>query len=120
MSDFNIFALLPGHLPHDERYKPESIILLLARMDSFSIFNEAAPGLRSVIGNVVAVLAIAEALGRFLSVVAVPDRFKRNFSRYFTDKNAYTGHRRIMIGLLNGESFEYIGSSRMVFNAATL
>lgn len=59
--------MLPELLPKTKTYEERSIILVIARMDSFSTFDNAAPGARSGAGNVVVMLGIAHALATYFN-----------------------------------------------------
>uniref|UniRef100_A0A5S6QUR6 Nicastrin n=1 Tax=Trichuris muris TaxID=70415 RepID=A0A5S6QUR6_TRIMR len=102
LEDLNVFIILPFR----ERGRPfteKSIFILAARMDSLSLFNEYTPGTTSV-GSVIVWLAIAEALGRSTKLI-----------EQLSNK---TG-RHLMPILFHGEAFDYIGSSRMVWDMQT-
>lgn len=82
-----------------EDYKPEkkSIIMAVARMDSYSLFEDIYPSADNQVSGIVALLAAAEAIRKY----------KDHFDNSTKD---------ILFTFLNGEAFDYIGSSRMVYD----
>jgi nicastrin len=90
----NVFSFLrPMH-----NYENNSVIIVAARYDAFSMFDGQYPGVDSAALSFVTVFAIAEALGRVKEELL----------------NATDRH--IMLVLFHGEAFDYIGSSRMVYD----
>lgn len=73
----------------------DSIILVTARLDSNSMFDGLVPGARSTITGLVTFLATA---------------FYVNSLQINATKTT------VMFSLLNGEAYDYIGSSRMVYD----
>ncbi|XP_076600888.1 nicastrin [Chaetodon auriga] len=74
----------------------ESVVIAAARLDSRSFFFDIAPGAESGVSGFVALLAAAHAL-RNATQEAQPNR-------------------TILYTFFQGETFDYIGSSRMVFD----
>ncbi|XP_066599037.1 nicastrin [Prorops nasuta] len=72
-----------------------SVILVTARLDASSLFDGLAPGAGSTVTGIVTLLATAH---------------------YLNSLNATTGKTNVVFSLLNGEAFDYIGSSRMVYD----
>ncbi|KAK2160163.1 hypothetical protein NP493_1662g00000 [Ridgeia piscesae] len=103
LGDFNVYSFL--HLPKvKDDLKPDSVIVAAARMDAFSFFLPSmtnspfhnVPGADSVVTGLVTLLAVAEAIGKVKHKITKSDK-------------------PIMFTFFNGESFDYIGSSRMVY-----
>ncbi|KAF7648454.1 hypothetical protein LDENG_00156850 [Lucifuga dentata] len=74
----------------------ESVVIAAARLDSRSFFFEVAPGAESGVTGFVALLAAAHAL--------------HNATQEFPP------NRTILYTFFQGETFDYIGSSRMVYD----
>jgi hypothetical protein len=64
LSSYNVFNLLPALRMDD----PSNILLLSARLDSFSAFSGSAGGDISVLTSVITLLGIADAIGKNLDV----------------------------------------------------
>ncbi|XP_048778168.2 nicastrin-like isoform X2 [Ostrea edulis] len=82
-----------------EKHEPEkkSVIMAVARIDSYSLFENIYPSADNHVSGIVALLAAAEAIGK------VKDHFNNNT-------------KDILFTFLNGEAFDYIGSSRLVYD----
>ena len=75
-----------------------SIILVTARLDASSLFDGISPGAGNVVTGLVTLLATAY----YLNILS---------------KNITTvDETNVVFSLLNGEAFDYIGSSRLVYN----
>ncbi|XP_053331183.1 nicastrin [Spea bombifrons] len=74
----------------------DQVIIAATRMDSRSFFWNLAPAADSTVSGLVAQLAAAEALHKLPDVQSLP--------------------RNIMFTFFQGEAFDYIGSSRMVYD----
>ncbi|XP_029380568.1 nicastrin [Echeneis naucrates] len=74
----------------------ESVVIAAARLDSRSFFSNVAPGTESAVSGFVTLLAAAHAL-RNATQEAQPNR-------------------TILYAFFQGEAFDYIGSSRMVYD----
>jgi len=77
----------------------QSVVLLIAKLSSVSMFTDISPGADSIIVTIVTLLAIAESLGRV-----------KNNSEVASSK------RNIAFAFVDSEPFDYTGSSRLVFN----
>lgn len=77
--------------------KPNSVIVLAVRQDSFSMFD-FAPGADSVVSSLVVALAVAEML------------FQPSVKAKLTAKE-----KSLMFAMFDGEAFDYIGSSDTVY-----
>ncbi|ODM91835.1 Nicastrin [Orchesella cincta] len=100
LGDQNIVAsLLPKNAT--QSYSDNSIIVVAARMDGASLFDEISPAADSSISGLVTVLSIMKHLGK----VREQDQLGSGSSL----KNVY-------FMLFNGEAFGYIGSSRIVYD----
>lgn len=95
LGDFNVFGSLT---PLAKEIAPESIIMISTRLDSTSFFHDIAPGGDNGITGIVTLLAVARALGDY----------KR---KRFNEKL-----KPIIFTFFNGEVWDYIGSSRMVWD----
>ncbi|XP_078049963.1 nicastrin [Augochlora pura] len=75
-----------------------SIILVTARLDASSLFDRISPGAENVVTGLVTLLATAYHLNNLF-------------------KNAtLANNRNIVFSLFNGEAFDYIGSSRLIYD----
>lgn len=77
----------------------ESIVMLVAKLSSQSMFSEISPGADSTITSIVTLLAVADALGRVKNSTEV-SKINRN----------------IAFALFDSEPFDYTGSSRVLYN----
>ncbi|XP_067416399.1 nicastrin [Emydura macquarii macquarii] len=93
LSDFNVWSTLR---PINASSKTDEVIIVATRISSHSFFWNIAPGAESAVSSFVTHLAAAEALHK------VPD--------------VQTLSRNIMFTFFQGETFDYIGSSRMVYD----
>lgn len=82
-----------------ELVEPQSIVMLITKLSSLSMFTKISPGADSTITSIVTLLAIAEALGKIQN-----------------DTKVVESKRNIAFALLDSEPFDYTGSSRMVYN----
>ncbi|XP_012247186.1 nicastrin isoform X2 [Bombus impatiens] len=74
-----------------------SIILVTARLDASSLFDGISPGAGNVVTGLVTLLATAY----YLNILA---------------KDAVVENTNVVFSLLNGEAFDYIGSSRFIYD----
>ncbi|XP_050440405.1 nicastrin [Adelges cooleyi] len=81
----------------------KSVAIVAARLDATSMFQDLAPGALSTATSIVTLLATA----KFISEILPYDEAK-NYSN------------NIMFMLFNGEAYDYIGSSRVVYDMAKL
>jgi nicastrin len=77
----------------------DSVTIVAARLDSFSMFDGQYPGVDSATLGFVAVHAVAEALGKVRDKLSVA-----------------AGAKPVLFALFHGEAFDYIGSSRAVYD----
>lgn len=109
VSNKNIYAYYKpaiGSATYNNRtklYTPDvvpsnSVILLISKLSSLSMFTEISPGADSTLTSIITLLAIAEALGRVKSRAEV---LKSN--------------RNIAFAILDSEPFDYTGSNRMLY-----
>lgn len=104
----NIFAYYkeakgPVHIQKDH-YSPsildkQSVVMLIAKLTSLSMFTNISPGADSTITSVVTLLAVAEALGK---------------PEYRNNSKVIESHRNIVFSLLDSEPLDYIGSTTLV------
>uniref|UniRef100_A0A914WXV5 Nicastrin n=1 Tax=Plectus sambesii TaxID=2011161 RepID=A0A914WXV5_9BILA len=100
--DENIIAFLPPtNKTAKQMFEHESVFVLTARMDSFSMFSDRTPGEESAISGVITLLAVANAIGQK----------REQFSSAARQRKHY-----LLFALLHGESLDYIGSSRMLYD----
>lgn len=77
--------------------EPQSIVLLMAKLSSLSMFTDISPGADSTVTSIVTLLAVAEALGRVKN-----------------STEAIRSSRNIAFALIDSEPFDYTGSNAMV------
>ncbi|XP_030821146.1 nicastrin [Camarhynchus parvulus] len=94
--DFNVWSSLQP-INASGRLQPEQQVVLAAtRVDSHSFFWNVAPGAEAAVGSFVALLAAAQALHGAPGAQSLP--------------------RNVLFVFFQGETFDYIGSSRLVFD----
>jgi len=86
---------LNASLPLDNK----SVTVLAARLDSFSMFDNIYPGVDSATLSFVTLHAVAEALGKVKE-----------------DLREVAASRPLLFALFHGEAFDYVGSSRFVYD----
>lgn len=77
--------------------EPQSIVMVVTKLSSLSMFSEISPGADSTITSIVTLLAVAEALGRVRHSTIVEN-----------------SRRNILFAFLDSEPFDYTGSSKVV------
>lgn len=98
LSDYNIWGTVkPMNISED--IPDKSVIIVAARMDAASMFDNISPGANSAVSGLVTLMAAAEALYNY----------KDKIMESGNDKN-------ILFVIYQGETWGYIGSSRMVWN----
>ncbi|VDO41913.1 unnamed protein product [Onchocerca flexuosa] len=95
LGDKNLFATVPAFI---KKFRPK-VLMLSARMDSFSSFTEAAVGEVSVLTSLISLLAVAKTIA--------------NHSSEF-EAVAQRNGRAVIFAFFHGESLGYIGSSATV------
>uniref|UniRef100_A0A672IN06 Nicastrin n=1 Tax=Salarias fasciatus TaxID=181472 RepID=A0A672IN06_SALFA len=96
LGDYNVWAATRPLNTTTKGHKMfESVVIAAARLDSRSFFFDVAPGAESAATGFIALLAAAHAL-RNVTQAAQPNR-------------------TILYTFFQGETFDYIGSSRMVY-----
>lgn len=96
LGDQNVWGTL---YPIKEPLAEKEVVMVAAKLDSSSFFHDLTPGVENDGTGIIVLLAAAKLLGDM----------KRNGS-FPAPKNP------IMFTLFNGESWDYIGSSRMVYD----
>nr|KAF6397392.1 nicastrin [Rousettus aegyptiacus] len=96
LSDYNVWSMLKpinasGTIEPDDR-----VVVAATQLDSRSFFWNVAPGAESAVASFVTQLAAAEALHKAPDVTTLP--------------------HNVMFVFFQGETFDYIGSSRMVYD----
>ena len=82
----------------------KSVIVLTSRTDSFSMFSDISPGADSVITSLVTFLTVVHTLGQPSVKAVIKER---------------APERNVLFALFDGEAFDYIGSSRTVFDMSS-
>nr|XP_028566120.1 nicastrin [Podarcis muralis] len=95
LKDFNVWSTVKP-INESEKLDPDSVVIASSRMDSHSFFWNVAPGAESAVASFVTLLAAAEAIHKIPGVQTLP--------------------KNIMFVFFQGETFDYIGSSRMVYD----
>ncbi|KAL1244838.1 Nicastrin [Trichinella spiralis] len=98
IQNWNVYAFLPQR-SSETLAKNHSVFMLMSRVDSFTMFDDMDYG-SSAISSLLVILAVSEALGKDAHRIA--DLSAKN-------------DRQLLLALFAGESFDYIGSSRMVW-----
>ncbi|XP_065565681.1 nicastrin-like [Artemia franciscana] len=101
LGDKNIFATVVPTNSSTDTVQNRSVILISTRLDSMSLFEEITPGADSVVTGLAGILSLADMIGRARRLSLL--NFKPDISN-------------IVFSIFNGESFDYIGSSRTVFD----
>ncbi|XP_031949568.1 nicastrin [Corvus moneduloides] len=94
--DYNVWSSLHPINSSGKVDPGQQLILAATRLDSHSFFWNVAPGAEASVGSFVALLAAAEALQAAPGSRRLP--------------------RNVLFAFFQGETFDYIGSSRMVFD----
>ncbi|NWX93730.1 NICA protein, partial [Nothoprocta pentlandii] len=94
--DYNVWSTLQPINSSGKVDPKKEVILVATRIDSHSFFWNIAPGAESAVSSFVTHLAAAEALHKAPGVQSLP--------------------RNVMFTFFQGETFDYIGSSRMVYD----
>lgn len=98
----NLIAFLPPPVRQGGEIRNQlKLLVVAARMDSFSMFSESSVGDVSVLTSLISIIAVAKALGN-------------NLSEF--ESAANTSRRSVMFSFFHGESLGYIGSSRTVYD----
>ncbi|KAM6435365.1 nicastrin [Liasis olivaceus] len=95
LADYNVWSTVRP-VNDSEKLDPKSVIIASSRIDSHSFFWNVAPGAESAVASFVTLLAAAEAIHKISDVQSLP--------------------KNIMFVFFQGETFDYIGSSRMVYD----
>ncbi|KRY72020.1 Nicastrin, partial [Trichinella pseudospiralis] len=98
VQNWNVYAFLPQR-SSEMLAKNHSVFMLMSRVDSFTIFEDLDYG-SSAISSLLVILTVSEALGKDAHRIA--DLSAKN-------------DRQLLLTLFSGESLDYIGSSRMVW-----
>ncbi|XP_007441247.1 nicastrin [Python bivittatus] len=95
LADYNVWSTVRP-VNDSEKLDPKSVVIASSRIDSHSFFWNVAPGAESAVASFVTLLAAAEAIHKISDVQSLP--------------------KNIMFVFFQGETFDYIGSSRMVYD----
>ena len=97
MGDQNVFHLDGQNVDwSQERFQDKSILIVSTQLDGINNFDKQEFGFDSPSTGIVTLLAVAEILYR----------------KEFSPQNG----KNVLFAFLNGESFDYIGSSKMVYD----
>ncbi|XP_037681505.1 nicastrin isoform X1 [Choloepus didactylus] len=96
LSDYNVWSMLKPINTSGTLEPADRVVVAATRLDSRSFFWNVAPGAESAVASFVTQLAAAEALQKAPDVTTLP--------------------RNVMFVFFQGETFDYIGSSRMVYD----
>ncbi|NXX42555.1 NICA protein, partial [Tricholaema leucomelas] len=94
--DYNIWSTLQPINASGKVEPGKEVVMVATRVDSHSFFWNVAPGAEAAVSSFVTHLAAAEALHKASDVQLLP--------------------RNVMFTFFQGETFDYIGSSRMVYD----
>ncbi|NWW69822.1 NICA protein, partial [Climacteris rufus] len=94
--DYNVWSTLHPINSSGILDPGKEVIVVASRIDSHSFFWNVAPGAEGAVGGFVALLATAQALHAAPGARELP--------------------RNVLFAFFQGETFDYIGSSRMVFD----
>ena len=98
----NLFAtLIPIRI--NQTIAKRSIILITARLDSFTMFDSYSPSSRSVYTGVIVLIATAHLMAN-------------NFDKLSQKNDSSILYENVMFALFDGESVGYIGSSSWLFD----
>ncbi|KAL1471807.1 hypothetical protein MTO96_023464 [Rhipicephalus appendiculatus] len=98
LTDRNVISTLYATTT-EKAVSNRSVVVVGARLDTFSMFDGLAPGADSSVSGFVTLLIAAQMLNQ-LKVAQKPEFEKNN----------------VLFVLFNGEAFDYIGSSRIVYD----
>nr|KAF6316316.1 nicastrin [Pipistrellus kuhlii] len=96
LSDYNVWSMLKPINTSGTLEPGDKVVVAATQLDSRSFFWNVAPGAESAVASFVTQLAAAEALSKAPDVTTLP--------------------RNVMFVFFQGETFDYIGSSRMVYD----
>ncbi|KAM5237255.1 nicastrin isoform 1-T1 [Ctenodactylus gundi] len=96
LSDYNVWSMLKPINMSGTLEPGDKVVVAATRLDSRSFFWNMAPGAESAVASFVTQLAAAEALQKAPDVTTLP--------------------HNVMFVFFQGETFDYIGSSRMVYD----
>jgi len=99
LGDLNWFLFLKEPTSTENRFADNSVALITAKLDMVNLFDRYEIGSDSPTTGIVVLLAVAKLLSDVSKTAQLKD-----------------GISNVMFAFLNGESFDYIGSSNMVYN----
>ncbi|XP_066955475.1 nicastrin [Macrobrachium rosenbergii] len=96
--DFNLWGTVKP-MNASEDLADQSVIIVAARMDAASMYDNISPGVASAVAGLVTLMSTAEAINRHREEIMAAE-----------------SNKNIMFILYQGETWDYIGSSRMVWD----
>ncbi|XP_066911809.1 nicastrin-like [Clytia hemisphaerica] len=99
LEDKNVYGFLE---PLSPEVDDGEVIMATTKMDSTAFFHDIALGADNGVTGIVTLLGAAFALG--------------NYKRELSEKSMAEKLRPVLFSFFNGEAFDYIGSSKMVFD----
>ncbi|GMS99676.1 hypothetical protein PENTCL1PPCAC_21851, partial [Pristionchus entomophagus] len=99
LADLNVFGVFPPGVQN--KTGSGEYLAILARMDGVATVSDSAPATYGTMTSVVAALTAAKVIGDNL------DAF---------EKASANSNKRVLFAFLHGESFDYVGSSRWVYD----
>ncbi|XP_047131126.1 nicastrin isoform X1 [Hydra vulgaris] len=99
LGDNNIYGSL---FPMVDKIENDEVIMAATRLDSTAFFHDFAPAADNGVTGIVTLLAAAHALG--------------DYKRYIISENITEKLKPIVFTFFNGEVWDYIGSSKMVYD----
>ncbi|KAF0763550.1 nicastrin, partial [Aphis craccivora] len=106
LGDKNVYWSLKELRPNTPN---ESIAIVAARLDATSMFQDLAPGALSTATSIVTLMTTANLISEMLSY--------NDAIKFYNFKQILKfSARNVMFILFNGEAYDYIGSSRVVYD----
>ncbi|CAJ0574392.1 unnamed protein product, partial [Mesorhabditis spiculigera] len=103
LQDYNVFIEFPARQAAQRKVAPRQgkYLAIATRMDSLSFIPEHSPGEMSAIATIMTVLTAAKIVAN---------------ERTAFEKASNSSNRHVLFSFLHGEAYDYIGSSRMVYD----
>ena len=98
----NLLATLFPIYENQSRFENRSILMLTARLDSFTMFDSYSPGVDSVYSAIIVMISIVDTLNRNQHLILPMNRTGSQI-------------KNILYAFFDGESFGHIGSNSWIF-----